>query len=311
MPRTARIKSENAIYHVIMRGISDINLFRNSSDKNKYLQFLKKYKDMFLFQIYAYCIMDTHIHLLINSNGSDISKFMHNINQCYAQYYNKKYNRIGHVFGDRFKSKIATTDVSIMCMSAYIHNNPKDIKGYRNSVENYKYSSFNTYIGKDKNLYNLVDTSFILNYFNPDPILSRKGYYEFVKSRLDSNFDEFNYDVITLTNHNSTSIFNNNKVKRNFDPKHILKYVTNYNGFEQFNIKTKFNHTSSNLKAVCAFLMRCFCNCDNKKIQNVLGNLSLSYISTLCNKGYILIKTKSNYQNIFLDFLEQKSSVLD
>lgn len=312
MPRTARIKSNHAIYHIIMRGLSDINLFRNNSDKTKYLEFLRKYKDMFLFKIYAYCIMDTHIHLLIDSNGADVSKFMHNINQCYAQYYNKKYNRIGHVFGDRFKSKIATTDVSILCMSAYIHNNPKDIRGYRNSVENYNYSSFNIYIGKNKNLYNLLDTTFILDYFNTDPLLSRKRYYHFVKSRIDSNFDESNYDTIQLNYPLTISSINSNKIKRNFDPKYIIKYVTNCNNNPKYlNIKTKFNHTSSNLKAICAFLMRCFCNYDNKKIQNVFGDISLSYISTLCNKGYMLIKTESNYKNIFLDFIEQKFDFSD
>lgn len=166
LPRTSRVKRETAIYHIMARSISEVQLFKSIDDKNKFLSYIKKYKNIFSFRVYAFCIMDNHIHLLIDSNGADISKFMHSINQCYAQYYNRKYNRNGHVFGDRFKSKIADSDSSIICMSAYIHNNPKDIKGFKNCVENYKYSSLGIYLGRHKDNFNLIDKDFILQYFN-------------------------------------------------------------------------------------------------------------------------------------------------
>lgn len=315
MPRTARIKFENAIYHIMMRGISDIRLFRSNADKEKFLDLLKKYKDSFLFKLYAYCVMDTHVHLLINSNGADVSKFMHNINQCYAQYYNNKYNRKGHVFGDRFKSNIALNDISIMCMSAYIHNNPKDIRGYRNCVENYKYSSFSTYIGRNYSD-ELLDTSFILNYFHRDPILSRKRYYEFVKSRIDSKFSNFNDEIdilerFKLQSINDNSMLNTNtniNINRTINPEKIIEYVANYIHIDKSKISIKRNRVSTEFRALCAFFMRCFSSYDNKQISSELFT-SLSSVSHLCNKGYILIKNNINYSKIISDFIEYQASL--
>lgn len=314
MPRTARVKGENAIYHIMMRSISDIKLFRSDVDKEKFFTLLQKYKDSFLFRIYAYCIMDTHVHLLINSNGADISKFMHNINQCYAQYYNNKYNRTGHVFGDRFKSNIATNDVSVMCISAYIHNNPKDIKGYRNCVENYKYSSLNVYIGRANNNENLVDTDFILNYFYTDPILSKKRYYEFVKSRIDSKFNALNdatyiLDNIIATNiNNCTNSMYVKPVDRSISHEKIIKYVCNYIHINKSAIFTKYNHIAFDYKAVCAFLMRCFSSYNNQQISDALNATSQSSVSQLCNRGYDLIKDKSIYKNIVYDFIKYQAN---
>lgn len=315
MPRTARIKGENAIYHIMMRSISDVKLFRSDADKEKFFTLLLKYKNSFLFKIYAYCIMDTHVHLLINSNGADISKFMHNINQCYAQYYNNKYSRTGHVFGDRFKSNIATNDVSVMCMSAYIHNNPKDIRGYRNCVENYKYSSLNVYIGKANNSLKLVDTNFILNHFHADPILSKDRYYEFVKSRIDSKFNFLNDETYILDDIKAMNINNcndiatlNESINRSISYEKIIKYVCSYIHVKESLIFIKYNHAAFNCKAICAFLMRCFSSYSNKEISAALNATSLSSVSRLCDRGYNLIKDTCIYKNIIYDFIKYQTN---
>ena len=81
MPRVARVKHENGIYHIMVRSISDIPLFRDSADKDKYLQLIKKYQGIYLFKVYAYCLMTTHGHMAIDCCGADISKIMKSINQ--------------------------------------------------------------------------------------------------------------------------------------------------------------------------------------------------------------------------------------
>lgn len=310
MPRTARLRSNNGIYHVMMRSISDIMLFRNVIDKEVFLKFLKKYKESFLFNIYSYCIMDTHVHLVINSNGADVSKFMHNINQCYAQYYNKKYNRTGHVFGDRFKSTIAASNVSVLSMTAYVHNNPKDIKGYRNCVENYNYSSFNVYIGRCPDKYNLIDRNFILSYFHSDPILAAKHYYTFVKSRQNCDFTELAISNPPLLISNEVALEKTyaNPILRNIHPKNIIEFVSKYANFHKSIINIKYTSASSEFRSLCAFFMRIFCNFSSEKIQKALGNnISLSSIPFLCNKGYYLIKDNISYNNIIKDFINSSS----
>ena len=84
MPRIARIKKLEGIYHIMVRSISDVSLFKDSKDKDIYLLLIKKYQKIYLFKVYAYCLMQTHGHIAIDCCGADISKIMKSINQCYA-----------------------------------------------------------------------------------------------------------------------------------------------------------------------------------------------------------------------------------
>ena len=84
MPRTARRKSCDSIYHIMVKSVGDSKLFKIDDDKEMYLGIIKKYQNIFNFKVYAYCLMDNHAHFMIDSNGSDISKFMQRINQSYA-----------------------------------------------------------------------------------------------------------------------------------------------------------------------------------------------------------------------------------
>ena len=107
MPRIARIKAPDTIHHVMCRSISELTLFKNYKDKVKYLELLALYCEKFQCSILSYCLMDTHVHIQLDPRGSDMSKFMHGVNLCYAQYYNQKYRRHGHVFQGRFLSRAA------------------------------------------------------------------------------------------------------------------------------------------------------------------------------------------------------------
>ncbi|WMJ80812.1 transposase [Clostridium sp. MB40-C1] len=304
MPRTARIKSNTAIYHVIMRSISDFNLFKNNIDKNKYLQLIKKYKQIHMFKLYAFCLMDTHVHLLIDSNGADISTFMHKINQCYAQYYNKKYKRNGHVFGDRFKSKIATTDVSVMCISAYIHNNPKDIRGYQNFVKNYNYSSFGIYLGKKKDIYDILDYEFLINYFSNDPLLGIKRYYKFVKFRTNSNIDnlpldEFNLEKISHS-HKAPKI----SPIRKLNPNEIIKLISNLCDFNIKSLKKNYSKDTLDFNSLCIFFIHILSNTSIIGTCRFLHNINSSNVYKLFHRGYNLIYKNNKYNNLLNSILK-------
>lgn len=311
LPRTSRIKTYNGIYHITMRSLKEFDLFRTTNDKDKFLNILKKYKDIFLFKIYAYCLMDTHVHLLIYSNGADISKFMHSINQSYAQYYNVKHDRRGHVFSDRFTSTIASKDTDVALMSAYIHNNPKDIKGYRNSVENYEYSSFNVYIENNTNKFNLVDCNFVLNYFNDDPIISRTRYYNFVKSRLSKSGEsvEIKLDIESIESLKTPTEYTSGKTPllRYLRPQEVMKFIYEISNIDNITINIKYNRNISNYRSVCVLIMRCFCDFTFTQIAKVINNYTQSSLSRMCNKGYNLVCNNPNYKNILENFLNRYS----
>lgn len=182
--RKNRLKSPTYKYHIRVRGMEEVPLFRDSEDKEKYLSILKKYKELHNCKIYSYCLMDTHGHFFIDPKGYDISKFMHKVNLCYSQYYNKKYNRGGPVFRGRFESTPVFGYAYSLALSAYIHNNSKDIVGFRGREEYFYYSSYGIYAGLRENFDKFIDMRFLLSLMLVKSENRAKiKYYEFVKKQ--------------------------------------------------------------------------------------------------------------------------------
>lgn len=165
MPRTARTRGPFCTYHVVERGNNRNRIFLNDSDRWRMLETLAKAKAKYNFLIYAYCLMDNHIHLLVGDNGNDISKLMQSINVSYALYFNRVHNRAGHLFQDRFRSELVEDDRYLLEVSRYIHNNPVRA-GIVQKPEQYRWSSYAIYLGKAKDELELVDTSLILGHIS-------------------------------------------------------------------------------------------------------------------------------------------------
>ena len=119
MPRVARDKVEFSTYHIIQRGNERKNIFISEDDRIKFLETTYRMKEKYNFILEAYCLMDNHVHLLINDNGNDISKVVKSINISYAYYFNRKYKRVGHLFQDRFRSEVMGDDNYLISVSAY------------------------------------------------------------------------------------------------------------------------------------------------------------------------------------------------
>ena len=117
-------------------------------------KWVKQCKEKYDFDIYAYCLMSNHIHLLIKEEKEPIEQIMKRIATRFVYWYNVKYQRVGHLFQDRFKSEPVENDAYFMTVIRYIHQNPlkaglcKDISAYKYSSYNYhfvnKYPSNNT-----------------------------------------------------------------------------------------------------------------------------------------------------------------------
>jgi putative transposase len=104
--------------------------------------------------------MDNHIHLLIKEGQEPIGYTMKRIGVSYVVWYNRKYDRIGHLFQDRFKSEVVETDEYLLTVLRYNHQNPLKA-GKVKSVVNYKWSSYTEYIGQSK----IIETGFIAGIF--------------------------------------------------------------------------------------------------------------------------------------------------
>ncbi|KPU43618.1 transposase IS200 like protein [Oxobacter pfennigii] len=303
MPRCAREKSLDSVYHVMVRSIAEINLFTDHADKDVYMRLLKRYKDIYLFKVYGFCLMETHGHIIIDVQGADISRIMHGVNQSYAWYYNHRHKRHGHLFQDRFKSKIVSDDRYLITLSAYIHNNTQDIEGYENQVEKYEYSSLGIYLGSMENKYGLVDKEFILSQISYNTAIAKKQYLELVYRD--------NPDIIPddaeFKNEKAQYRSERKVIVRSFRPDEVVSFVENY--IKQYNTNISIKYTKKNIeaKALSVLLLRGICDMKQKDICAFMGNITQSHSAKLCARGIDLLQRKKEYMNIAKDFIRRKA----
>lgn len=165
MARYKRIYSETGIYHAMSRGNNKNDIFIDAEDKEKYLNILVEKMENANFILYAYCIMDNHSHLIIKEEDQTLSEIMKRINISYANYFNTKYDRVGHVFQGRYRSEPIEDDRYLLTAVRYVHNNPVEAKLVR-KCEDFPWSSYNYYTGKFNN--GIVDRDFVLSLFSKE-----------------------------------------------------------------------------------------------------------------------------------------------
>ena len=127
MPRISRNENKTITntYHIIARGINKQDIFLESADKDNFCRMIKRTKEKFKFNLYAFALMNNHFHLAICDEEDQMSKIMHRICTIYAMYFNNKYERTGHVFQNRFKNICVDTESYLLNLVRYIHKNPE------------------------------------------------------------------------------------------------------------------------------------------------------------------------------------------
>jgi putative transposase len=179
MPRKPRIEFEGAFYHVITRGNQKQKIFKDTPDYQKFIQFLTIYKNRYHYSLYAYVLMGNHVHLLIETRDTPLSKILQGINQSYTMYFNKTYRTVGHLFQGRYKAILCDRDAYLLALLRYIHFNPVRARVVQNP-EIYPWSSHQAYLGRT-NPYSLVDTGPVLKMFSEHKTRARRHYFEFMK----------------------------------------------------------------------------------------------------------------------------------
>jgi putative transposase len=174
MPRGARKLSASGIYHVMVRGINRQDVFLDTEDVKHYLHALEKIKKDTNFSLYAYCFMSNHVHLLIKEGAIPLSLLMRRLGSSYVFWYNRKYDRIGYLFQDRYKSEGVEDDSYFLTVLRYIHQNPIKAR-LTKRIEAYPWSSYTGYLsGKD-----FTDREVPLAMFNSDRKKAKKEFIEF------------------------------------------------------------------------------------------------------------------------------------
>jgi len=156
--RRARITYKGAYHHVINRGHESKKIFFDDSSKNYFLESIKNKSKKLKIEIYCYCIMPTHYHLILQNSSGKLSEFMKQLNGQYGMYYRKRMGGVGHVFQGRFKSTLIDGDTYMRMATVYVLLNPVRAGMVKEPWE-YEWSSIDEYYTKNES--ELVNNQFI------------------------------------------------------------------------------------------------------------------------------------------------------
>ncbi len=146
MPRIARVCAAGYPHHITQRGNNKEKAFFDDEDRRFYLDVLRRYKDKNQMKILAYCLMGNHVHILaVPEKETSLAKGIGGTNLLYTQYINRKYNRSGRLWQNRFFSSVVEHEPYLWALMRYIEQNPVRAKLVKRA-EDYEWSSARAHI---------------------------------------------------------------------------------------------------------------------------------------------------------------------
>lgn len=182
MARPLRIEYQGAVYHLTSRGNARADIFADTTDRQTFLLLLESVVNRFNWICHAYCLMDNHYHLLIETPDGNLSMGMRHLNGVYTQAFNRRHKSVGHVFQGRFKAVIVEKESHLLELCRYVVLNPVRA-GMVSSPQKWRWSSYCATIGiAKKELY--LSTDWLLGQFGKTKSEARIKYRQFVRDGM-------------------------------------------------------------------------------------------------------------------------------
>ena len=182
MARPLRVEFKGALYHVTARGNAKQDIFLTDRDRTRFLYWLKEVVLMHGLVLYAYCLMDNHYHLLLETPNANLSKAMRDLNGNYTQDFNARHDRVGHLFQGRYKAFVVEKMSYLLELIRYIVLNPVRA-GFVKHPREWKWSSYNATAGHIKNP-EWIHVDETLRFFSKNRKTAQQAYRGFVKEGI-------------------------------------------------------------------------------------------------------------------------------
>jgi putative transposase len=185
MPRQARLDTPGTLHHVMVRGIDGVSIFRDDQDREDFLSRIEHLVATTGTRILAWVLMDNHVHLLLFSGLLGIAAFMRRLLTGYAIWFNRRYQRSGHLFQNRYKSIVCDEDIYLLELVRYIHLNPLRASVVKSveRLDRYRWSGHSVLVGKRDNAWQ--ECEYVLQQFNDKPKKAMRVYRQFVQEGAD------------------------------------------------------------------------------------------------------------------------------
>jgi len=178
MARPLRIEFPGAVYHVTSRGNAGQAIFIDDEDRGRFLDGLSIVVERFKWLCHAYCLMENHYHLLIETPNGNLSKGMRELNGVYTQGYNQRYRRVGHLFQGRYKAILVEKDNHLLSLCRYVVLNPAGV-GLIKRPEQWRWSSYRATVGLAKSP-SFLTIDWVLSQFGGRKRVALEKYRRFV-----------------------------------------------------------------------------------------------------------------------------------
>ena len=183
MARPLRIEYDGALYHVTSRGNDRRPIFKNDGDRELFLNLLARVNARFHWICHAYCLMNNHYHLVIETPDGNLSRGMRQLNGVYTQTFNQRHGRVGHVFQGRFKAILVQKDSHFLEVCRYVVLNPVRAKTISHPRQ-WKWSSYRATAGT-ASAHSCLTVDEILSHFGRRKAIAQDKYCEFVQAGID------------------------------------------------------------------------------------------------------------------------------
>lgn len=287
MSRRPRFHLPSSIYHIMLRGNDGQAIFHSNADRCRMCLLMQEGKERFGHLIHSFCFMNNHIHVAIQVGDVSISHIIQNLAFRYTRYFNRKYNRIGHLFQGRFKSVIVEGDRYFKELIRYIHLNP--VRANLVSLpQEYEWSSHKSYLMLNE--YTWLSKGKLLNKFGILLDDSIKNYESFILKGigLETELDfksGFSHGILADTEFVKDFL---NIVERNQNQDIKLQSVVEVI-CERFNLSEEIlcspgkNRSASHARAILALFVRENENLSLENLAKLLGR-DPSGLSKLANR---------------------------
>jgi putative transposase len=183
MARPLRIEYPGAVYHLTSRGNAQLPIYEDTKDRLDYFEILEEVVARFNWVCHAYCLMDNHYHLLIETPDGNLSGGMRQLNGVYTQRFNIRHYRAGHIYQGRFKSILVEKQSHLLELCRYVVLNPVRANMAKHPG-NYRWSSYKATAGITKKPPFLA-IDWILKQFGKQRKVARQRYRKFVQAGMD------------------------------------------------------------------------------------------------------------------------------
>ena len=189
MGRRPRIHYPGAIYHAIVRGNNRQTIFVEARDRQIFADLVSDGTERFEHRIHAFCWMSNHAHLMVQVGQAPLSEVIHNLSFRYAQWFNRRHSRSGHLFERRYRAGLIETDRAAMGLVRYIHLNPVRARMVRSPIQ-HRWTSHRAYLGMES--VSWLETNFVLSLFSAKQSSAIEKYKAFTYAglQLDDQSDE-------------------------------------------------------------------------------------------------------------------------